>query len=280
METTAGLAIGHHMHILRCQIAGGSGGFGIGRNPDHPDPFDPGQIGRGAKHGFAVAMPGVVGREIRGIILDKPVNGLLNRRLTTLQNFTGQQQRVVFGADHMVRRGHTATAEAGKVITLKKSLHIGTAAQVHHRHRAIGVTGEISIARADNATQHRQDGSGPGLHFPGAARGPGGHLAADFLQPGLHFVGLGYQAVIALPGTVTKGEMAVVDQDQPLDTRVGIMDFRRHLGQFKAGHDEGHTDKTIAENLFHYIFRIGQVSQRQHGGSVGVVYIFMGQKCV
>ena len=77
-------------------------------------------------------------------------------------------------------------------------------------------------------------------------------------------------ARIGFLGGFSKGEVPVIEQDQSLDIRIGLVVFRSRFGQIKAGLNEGNNGHFISKNLSHHIFGIQQITQGQHCGRVGV----------
>ncbi len=74
--------------------------------------------------------------------------------------------------------------------------------------------------------------------------------------------------------------MPVVEQEQPLDRGVGLVDFGGRLGQTETGHDVGHDAQPVAEDLARRFDRIGQVGQDQERRGMGMVHVSVRQEGV
>ena len=167
----------------------------------------------------------------------------------------------------MIWRGNAAPGQRLQVGACQKGRDFRAGAQVDHRHGGIAVTGMFGGDIAHRAAQDGQHiGCGTGRGRRGARRG----LAVGG-KPFLDHVILGNQPRIGFFGIVSKGEMAVVEQDQPLDRGILIEHIRRRAAQVKTGLEERHHAHSVAEYLADHGARIRQVCQRDHRGCVGMV---------
>ncbi len=103
------------------------------------------------------------------------------------------------------------------------------------------------------------------------------HPAAVLFNPFLHLVCLFNQPVIRLFCCLAKGEMAVIEQEQPFDTGRFFINRRRPFRQLEPGHDKRDQRHFITENRFHHRLGLRQIGQGEHGGGVGVIDINMRQ---
>lgn len=238
-ETADRLGVGDGLDRRQRDVGGDPRVFGAAAEGEQPQPRHQDhprhRVELAFRHRLACVVPG----EIGVVVGCKPVDRVAHRGLEHIEpaDFGRRHdQRMVLGADRMVRRG-----DAGLAITAE----LGAIDIVEHRRADAKIQDEPLI---DAGLGWRSDGAGPAQDRRDLARfgdrsglsGGDEHRLSVVPQPLLRQRYRGNHALIRLSRSFTAGEDAVLQQHQPLDRRIGFKDLGCRFRQQETRHDVWH----------------------------------------
>jgi hypothetical protein len=182
-------------------------------------------------------------------------------------------QRLVLGADDVVRRHHAALAVGRKLRAVHVTQDLGRGAEIRNEANGLALAldgdraaddgGNLRRRSARRGERARRENDGPALAQ--AALGQRHHLD---------------HALIGLARTLAEGEDAVLVQDEARDIGLRLEHFGRGLGQAEARRDIGHDAHAPVIHFARERLAVTLIDKREHGSRVGVIDEFVRQEGV
>jgi hypothetical protein len=237
----------------------------------------------GARHQVELALPPIVARVLAheiGVVIGGEFGdraGDLRGEAREAAGFRRRQEQwVVLGADRMVRRRHARLAVARErgAVDIGADRRVGAEIEDEAPVGAGGGGIGDGAGAADDRRDLRRRGEGRGQ---GARREDGTVPAGDAL--------LGERdhrdhPLIGFARGLAEGEDAVLQEDQPLDGRIGLVGLGRLPGEGEARHDVGHEPHAPPVDRAAYLRAVWLVGEGEHRGRMRVVDVFMRQEGV
>ena len=183
-------------------------------------------------------------------------------------------QRLVLGADDVVRRHHAALAIGRKFRAVHVTQDLGRGAEIRDEadglravaldgDRAADDWGDLRRRSARRGERARREDDGPALAQ--AALGQRHHLD---------------HALIGLARALAEGEDAVLVQDEARDIGLRLEHFRRGFGQAEARRDIGHDAHAPVIDFARERLAVALIDECEHGSRMGVIDEFVRQEGV
>ena len=185
-------------------------------------------------------------------------------------------ERIVLGADRVVGRHHAGAGIALELGAVDIVEHLGPAAELHDEAQ-MGALDLLVLARAGAAQDGRDRGDGREARRQRPRDEDDVAPAREPLLGQRHHLD---HALVGLPRALAESEDAVLQEDEPLDRGIGLVDLGRLLGEREAGRDVGHEPHAPPIKLDAARFAVGLVGDAQHRGRVRVIDIGVRQEGV
>ena len=230
LEAADRLGIGHGLDRRFSNVGGDPRVLGTAPEPEQAEPWYQNDARHRVELAFRHLLARIVAGEICVILGNEFIDGFARRRFEYVE-LSGlgcrHDQRVVLGADRVVRGGDPGLAVAVELGTVDVIEHRGVRAELEDE-PLIGTRPARVGDRAD-AAQDRRHLCGPG-HRGGEGR-RGEHRRTATGKPLFGQRDRGDHPLVGLLCGLAKREDAVLQQHEPLDRGVGLEDFGRLLGE-------------------------------------------------